>query len=304
MSEQLERLRPRSGLRAYDAVEWRGASLPPLSHAHVGVAMSSVLQQPIAPGSRHEVQVDGVADYVLITRFGVPHAQPARIAGRPRVVHAIPGIHIGLPAGIDSWWSMDGTDRGAWFHLHFPPAAVAAAEAEHQQVLDRAFVEVDAALDALVRHARLLAEGDSAPPPLAWESLAVLVLHRLAVLARGRALGAPRSGGLAAWQARRVIDFLGDHLAQSTSLSDLAALVNLSPFHFARAFKHTVGVPPHRYQMMLRIERACEWLGRDGVTIAEVATAVGFQSTSSFARAFRQATGYSPTAFVRTRDHA
>jgi AraC family transcriptional regulator len=49
-------------------------------------------------------------------------------------------------------------------------------------------------------------------------------------------------GGLAPWQARRCIEYLHDHASDSVSLEQLAALVGLSPFHFARAFKQTTGV--------------------------------------------------------------
>lgn len=66
-------------------------------------------------------------------------------------------------------------------------------------------------------------------------------------------------GGLAGWQRKRVFEFIENHLAETISISALAALVQLSPYHFARAFKQTFGLPPHRYHMSRRVERA--WPG-------------------------------------------
>jgi AraC family transcriptional regulator len=62
-------------------------------------------------------------------------------------------------------------------------------------------------------------------------------------------------GGLASWQQKKVVDYIGDQLDKEISLRDLAALAQLSPFHFARAFKQSFGEPPHRYHMARRIER-------------------------------------------------
>lgn len=62
-------------------------------------------------------------------------------------------------------------------------------------------------------------------------------------------------GGLAPWQERRCTEYLNDHPSENVGLEHLAGLVGLSPFHFARAFKQSTGVPPHRFQLDLRITR-------------------------------------------------
>jgi AraC family transcriptional regulator len=54
-------------------------------------------------------------------------------------------------------------------------------------------------------------------------------------------------GGLAPWQQRRVVEFIEQHLAEDISLDALAELVRLSPYHFLRSFKRSLGEPPHRY---------------------------------------------------------
>lgn len=104
-------------------------------------------------------------------------------------------------------------------------------------------------------------------------------------------------GGLAGWQRKRVFEFIENHLAETISISALAALVQLSPYHFARAFKQTFGLPPHRYHMSRRVERAKVLLADRSVT--EVAIAVGYAETSSFSASFRRTTGVSPSEFRR-----
>jgi AraC family transcriptional regulator len=104
-------------------------------------------------------------------------------------------------------------------------------------------------------------------------------------------------GGLAGWQEKRVIEFIEAHLSEKIGLKTLAALVRLSPYHFARAFKTSFGQPPHRYHVNRRMERAKGLLAKFPVTY--VAMAVGYSETSSFSAAFRKATGLSPLQFAR-----
>jgi AraC family transcriptional regulator len=66
----------------------------------------------------------------------------------------------------------------------------------------------------------------------------------------------PMRGGLAAWQQRVIATHIDEHLAEQISLTTLAGLVGLSPYHFCRAFRQSFGTPPHRYHSSHRIERA------------------------------------------------
>lgn len=109
----------------------------------------------------------------------------------------------------------------------------------------------------------------------------------------------PRSAGLPAWQVRRVCDYLAEHLAEDLALSDLAALVGLSPSHFCRAFAASLGVPPHRWLMARRIERAKELLNTTTLSITSIAAVCGFASSQHFASAFRKAIGATPSAYRR-----
>lgn len=131
------------------------------------------------------------------------------------------------------------------------------------------------------------------------EALAVLLAHELVRLNNGGAAASPARGGLAGWQQKRVADYIESHLADNVPLASLAALVDYSPFHFARAFKRSFGLPPHRYHVNRRIERAKELLAVPGNSVTAVGLAVGFAETSSFSAAFRKLTGRAPSDYRR-----
>ena len=77
-------------------------------------------------------------------------------------------------------------------------------------------------------------------------------------------------------------------------VSRLASVSGVSAAHFARCFKQAFGVPPHRYLLTRRIERAAALLRDTDLPITEIAFATGWESLGSFGRTFRDITGDSP----------
>lgn len=99
----------------------------------------------------------------------------------------------------------------------------------------------------------------------------------------------------------RVIDFIEARLHEDISLSDLAAVACLSPFHFTRAFRARHGVSPVRFVQRRRIERSMRLLLQPGSRIAAVAHACGFADQAHFTTAFRRLTGSTPGAWRTAR---
>jgi AraC family transcriptional regulator len=134
------------------------------------------------------------------------------------------------------------------------------------------------------------------------DALGVLLGHELVKINGGpqRANGASR-GGLSGWQQKRVSEFIEGHLGEELRLTTLAQLVDLSPYHFARAFKRSFGVPPHRYHVGRRIARAKDMLADRTNSVTGIARELGFAETSSFSSTFRRVTGASPSDFRRDR---
>ena len=83
----------------------------------------------------------------------------------------------------------------------------------------------------------------------------------------------------------------------------LARVSGVSEAHFARSFKQAFGVPPHRYLLTRRVERAMTLLRDTDLPITEIAFATGWGSLGTFGRTFRDITGESPGA-VRARARA
>lgn len=83
----------------------------------------------------------------------------------------------------------------------------------------------------------------------------------------------------------------------------LARVSHVSPAHFARSFKQAFGVPPHRYLLTRRIERALALLRDTELPITEIALRTGWESLGTFGRTFRDVTGESPGA-ARARAQA
>ena len=80
----------------------------------------------------------------------------------------------------------------------------------------------------------------------------------------------------------------------------LARVSGVSEAHFARSFKQAFGVPPHRYLLTRRIERATALLRDTELAITEIAFQTGWESLGTFGRTFRDVTGESPSA-IRAR---
>ena len=104
-------------------------------------------------------------------------------------------------------------------------------------------------------------------------------------------------GGLPGYRLRRVLDFIGDNLADDLSLSQLAAVAGMSPHYFAELFSKSTGYPAHRFVLLQRIERAKQSLLDPGRSILEIGLDAGFQNPSHFARMFRKFVGLSPSRF-------
>jgi AraC family transcriptional regulator len=98
-----------------------------------------------------------------------------------------------------------------------------------------------------------------------------------------------------------VHDFVEAHLHEQFGLSDLASLAGLSRFHFSRAFKAATGENPHAFVQKRRIDRASTLLTTGGLSIDDIALAVGFKGATQFRRVFRELMGTSPLNYRMQR---
>ena len=119
-------------------------------------------------------------------------------------------------------------------------------------------------------------------------------LDKTAILARLH----PRiRGGLPPRALRRVREYIEGHLEETISIETLAAIVGLSMYHFARAFKQSEGLTPHDYLVQRRVRRAQELLASTDLPLSEIALASGFSDQSHCARRFREHVGITPSSY-------
>jgi AraC family transcriptional regulator len=132
------------------------------------------------------------------------------------------------------------------------------------------------------------------------DALSLALMHELIRSERTISSAAPPlRGGLPRWQQKLVAEFIEAHLAEDISLATLAELANLSLYHFARAFKLSFGVPPHRYHMARRMDRARNLLQGSALSVTQIGIQIGFRDTSSFTRAYRKFAGVAPSQYRR-----
>ncbi|MGA8258902.1 MAG: AraC family transcriptional regulator [Arenicellales bacterium] len=110
-----------------------------------------------------------------------------------------------------------------------------------------------------------------------------------------------RRGGLAPWQEQRAKELLRASLDAPIPLARLAQACGLSSRHFARAFRQSTGVPPHRWLLKERVERAKKLLQDPDTALADIALSCGFSDQSHFTRVFSATLGTSPGAWRRMR---
>jgi transcriptional regulator of acetoin/glycerol metabolism len=102
-------------------------------------------------------------------------------------------------------------------------------------------------------------------------------------------------GGLTPALTHRICKYIESHLDERISLEALASMAGLSAHHFARAFRQSVGTPPHGYLLQRRLEHVGHLLRETQLPLSQIALAVGFSDQSHLARHFRRLTGMPPS---------
>lgn len=209
-----------------------------------------------------------------------------------------------MPEGHDGYWHIAGRVIVSHVYLtqqHLQSCADTIAGGESVEMLVRVAFE-DPSVAGLLEILSHEAARNSASARLFVEQAIDLLCMRLvqghsSIEALPAAL--PRQG-LANWQLRRVTAYMRDNLDRQIGLEELAALVNLSRFHFCTAFRRATGYTPHQWLTQVRIARARELLADPTLGITEVALAVGYETPSAFTSRFRKSVGVTPSDFRRS----
>ncbi|MEB0109524.1 helix-turn-helix transcriptional regulator [Pseudomonas sp. GNP013] len=214
-----------------------------------------------------------------------------------------PGIKGGpdklcvLPAEHQSAWVINGDIRLA--HVYFSPEQFALGcvtlldrEPRALALQEATFLEDPG--QARRFHQLIALNWHEPAERLLTSSLAHEMLSHTLLNQVGARDGLRLKGGLAAYQRRRLVEYIEQHLQDPISLGLLAGLCALSEYHFARMFRQSFGLPPHQYLLARRLARARSLLRGGALPLGEVALMCGFSSASHFNQRFRQATGATP----------
>jgi AraC family transcriptional regulator len=156
-------------------------------------------------------------------------------------------------------------------------------------------VEIYKKEDPLIQHIglTLLEEAHKETPAgllYADSLIQTLTLHLLKNYSTANYAPENLNGGLSGYKLRRVREFVEAHLEEDLSLAQLAEVAGLSQYHFARAFRKSVGQTPQQYLMQQRIERAKVLLAKDDLPLVEISLRAGFKNQSHFTTLFRKFT--------------
>ncbi len=106
-------------------------------------------------------------------------------------------------------------------------------------------------------------------------------------------------GGMPKYLLRRTFDYMQSNLGADLHLTELAANVEMSRWHFSRMFKQSTGLSPHQYLMRERIEAAKRLLAKPLRNLQNIATELGFSDESHLITVFRRFTGLTPKQYIK-----
>lgn len=253
-------------------------------------------------GGPGEILPPPVPELILSQAIGPSFTFRCDLGTGPFSGESLPGGFIVIPPNARTWCRIEGEHRLRF--LGVPPSVANRLMGRPENTpLDFGGLHTRQIQDPLIAHLmeamwQEITRADPAAERFLEMALTTLLL-RLQRLAEDACEPETRLKGLTRHQSALVIDHMRKALDQPLSLSRLAALVDLSPWHFARAFRQTHGLPPHEYLTRLRLEKAREMLRHTDFPISEIAQATGC-SPQHLARRFRRHLGCSPSDYRRS----
>jgi AraC family transcriptional regulator len=251
----------------------------------------------------NEIQIPSLSQHLLIL-----HTKPAPVMNlryqdvKREIPPSVGSITVIPPGSVtDCCWR--GTKDGLNIHLDPKLVAQVAASSFDLDLSHTAVPSRDALIAPELRSTMLAVDTElrtgGVGGPLIIESLAnILAVHLIRHLfGLGRATAATHS----AFPRRKlaaVIDYIMANLDARPTVEQMAALVQLSPFHFMRQFKAATGLSPYQFLISRRVELAQHLLRKKRfVSLAEVAIRCGFSDQSQFTFHFKRMVGLTPGQF-------
>jgi AraC family transcriptional regulator len=275
-------------------LEWQGVGHP--RSLHVTEVPSGVVQVTAGEPPGH-IRLEGAPANVLMFNLSPVQGLRQTRDGRSSVSDMLHGEMTLMPSGMPSEWSWNSACDRLDVML---PADVFGDESALLDVVDRRVFrdsEMETICRSLYREVSLGEMADRLFVESLVMQLGVLLLRRHATAPKEARSMSP--AGLTRGQARGVLDYIESNLSRELTLRELAGTASLSPHHFARMFKRTIGTAPHRYVVERRVEHAKRMLRTSGTSLVEVGLSMGFCNQSHFTSTFSRVVGVTPTRFIK-----
>jgi AraC family transcriptional regulator len=250
-----------------------------------------------------QLRVEGASANVLMFNVSPVLGLRQTREGRSFMSHMQHGDMTLMPSGVPSDWSWNSTcDR-----LDVILSADVLGEGNRFDVVDR-FLFRDPEVEAICRQLYREVSVEEMADLLRVESLVMELAHALRRRhsTASEAVKTLRSSRLTRNQARHVLDYIESQLSRELTLRELADVADLSLHHFARMFKQTIGLAPHRYVLERRVENAKIMLRSADASLADISLSTGFCNQSHFTSTFSRMAGVTPSEFQgrsRKRHH-
>ncbi len=253
-------------------------------------------------GALHD-HLPGMKGHVVMTFYGAAQeitwrSGASRLASRTR-----PGSITLIPEDHDGHWDIEGSLEVSHVYLtdqHLQHCSEALAGGKRVELLDRVAFDDPATGHILEMLSKASAIRDPATRLFVEQAVDLLCTQLIrAHSSFGVVAQAEPRHGLADWQVKRVTAYMREFMDRDIGLDEMAALVDLSRYHFCVAFRLATGMSPYHHLTAMRMAQACQLLSQPDLPIIQVALAVGYQTPSAFAASFRKATQVTPSAFRR-----
>jgi AraC family transcriptional regulator len=280
--------------------EWAGQLSAPADLSSERSGWSTALMRHWT-GGHPELDQPALDHHYIVQHLGGPKKVERKRDGASVSAVVESGSLSIVPVGTHFKWHTQGPIEFA--HLYLAPSMLSRMALRFEKLSDFSLVDrvgfrdplLEASYSAMLHELRT----NEKIEPLYMDSLLetfVIKLLREHSTARNLLSSKPREM-LAAYQLKRVMEFVETRLGTNVALADLADVAGGSVFHFSRAFRNTAGDTPYRYVLRRRIERAKHLLVSSDTPIAEVARTCGFSSHANFAKTFSRFVGTTPKRY-------
>lgn len=244
--------------------------------------------------------------HVLLNLCETPHRVQNRRDGELRDFTFYKDEIIVTPAGVRSGWRWFGKSDVIVVTLE-PERVEKFAQVELGMLLDpQQFADLpqftDADLCAAGVMLRDALENDDITSGVMFEAMSrVLLVKLLQRYGQRRPEDVALSARFTSAHYNRVLAYVRANLDTTITLDELAYEVDMSPSHFGRVFKETVGETPMQFVLSYRVEQAMRMLEDASLPLGEIAFACGFADQAHFSRSFKRVTGTTPRQYRSSR---